>query len=103
MMYKIINISDGSEIGKVENPTYIKIKEATGVRIQLKADEPIENAQGIAYRNSAYNLQGKDGVGSDITVILVKVDAGEAASDNTAAIAANSEAIDQLIVSMLGV
>ena len=102
-MYKIINVADGNEIGKVDKPIYIKIKESTGVRIPLKADEPIENAQGIAYRNDAYNLQGKDGVGADITVLLVEMDAGIEATTNAAAIAANSEAIDQLIISMLEV
>ena len=101
-MYKIINVADGTEVGKVEKPIYIKIKESSGARIRLKADEPIENAQGIAYKNAAYNLQGKDGVGADITVFLAEVDAGEQASDNAAAITANSEAIDQLIIAMLG-
>ena len=102
-MYKIINVADGSELGKVDKPIYIKIKEASGSRVMLKADEPIENAQGIAYKDTAYNLQGKGGVGAEITVILVEVDAGVETSENAAAIAANSAAIDQLIVSLLEV
>lgn len=103
MMYKIINATDGSEIGKVEKPNYIKIKESTGVRIPLKKDEPISNAQGIAYRDSAYNLQGTDGVGADISVFLIEMDGGIATTDNTAAITANSEAIDNLVIAMLEV
>ena len=102
-MYKIINVIDGNEIGKVEKPIYIKIKESSGARIPLKAGEPIENAQGIAYKDTAYNLQGKEGVGADITVFLVEMDGGIEASANAAAIAANSEAIDQLVIAMLGV
>ena len=102
-MYKIINVSDGNEIGKVDKPIYIKIKEASGARIQLKAGEPISNAPGIAYKDSAYNLQDTNGVGADVTIILVEMDAGIEASKNAEAIAANSEAIDQLIIAMLEV
>ena len=102
-MYKIINVADGTELGKVEKPIYIKIKESSGARVRLKADEPLENAQGIAYKDTAYNLHGKDGIGADITVFLIEIDAGEQATANAAAIAANSAAIDQLVISLLEV
>ena len=56
-MYRIVNIATGEEIGKVDKPIYIRVKESTGARIQLKAGEGIEAAQGIAYKDNAYNLE----------------------------------------------
>ena len=96
-MFKIINTKDGSTIGSTEKLQFIKKKNSTGCYVQT--DE--ENAQGVAYLGTAYNIQGKDGVGADDTVILIEYDAGTEADKNSAAIAENSAAIDNLIVSML--
>ena len=96
-MFKIINTKDGSTIGSTEKLQFIKKKNSTGCYVQT--DE--ENAQGVAYLGTAYNIQGKDGVGADDTVILIEYDAGTEADKNSAAIAENSAAIDNLIVTML--
>ena len=97
-MYKIINIKGGNEIGSTENPRYIKKKD-TGCYIQT--DET--NAQGIAYKGTAYNLQGRDGIDVVDTVFLLEVDGGIETDNNAAAIADCSAAIDDIVVAMLGV
>ena len=96
-MYKIINVKDGSTVGSAEKIFFIKKKNSTGCYVA--ADE--KSAQGVAYCGTAYNIQGRDGVGADDTVILIEYDAGTEADKNSAAIAENSAAIDNLIVSML--
>ncbi len=96
-MYKIISTKDGSTVGSTEKLYFIKKKESTGCYIQT--DE--QNAQGVAYLGTAYNIQGRDGVGADDTVFLIEYDAGTEVDKNSAAIAENSAAIDNLIVSML--
>ena len=98
-MYKIINVKDGSTVGSAEKIFFIKKKTSTGCYIAT--DE--KSAQGVAYQGTAYNLQGRDGVGVDDTVFLIEYDAG-AESDKTAvAIAENSAAIDNILVTMLEV
>ncbi len=96
-MYKIIKVSDGETVGSTEKPYFIKKKTSTGCYVA--ADE--ETAQGVAYQCTAYNLQGRDGVGADDTVFLIKYDAGIESDEAAAAIAENSAAIDNLIISML--
>ena len=96
-MYKIINIKDGSTVGSTEKLYFIQKKESTGCYVQT--DE--QNAQGVAYLGTAYNIQGRNGVGADDTVILIEYDAGTESDKNSAAIAENSAAIDNLIVTML--
>lgn len=96
-MYKLISTKDGSTVGSTEKLFFIKKKESTGCYVQT--DE--KNAQGVAYLGTAYNIQGRDGVGADDTVILIEYDAGTEADKNSAAIAENSAAIDHLIVTML--
>ncbi|MBR1397722.1 MAG: hypothetical protein IJ563_09355 [Selenomonadaceae bacterium] len=95
-MYRIINTKDGSVIGSTEAPRFIK-KKYTGCYIQ--SDE--KNAQGVAYQGTPYNLHGRDGIGADDTVLLIEYDAGTEADRNAAAIAENSAAIDELVISML--
>ncbi len=96
-MYKIVNVEDGSTVGSTEKPYFIKKKESTGCYIAT--DE--KSAQGVAYQSTAYNIQGKDGVGAKETVILIEYDAGTESDKNSAAIAENSAAIDNLIIAML--
>ena len=95
-MYKIINTKDGTEIGSTETPRFIK-KKSTGCYIQT--DE--QNAQGVAYNNVAYNLQSRDGIDADDTVFLIEVDGGVESDKTAAAVAANSAAIDELVITML--
>lgn len=96
-MYKIINTKDGSTVGSAEKLYFIKKKASTGCYIAT--DE--KSAQGVAYKGTAYNIQGRGGVGADDTVMLIEYDAGTIADENTAAIAENSAAIDDIIVAML--
>lgn len=96
-MYKIISTADGSTIGTTENPLFIRKKETTGCYVKTKA----LNAQGVAYRGTPYNLQGKVGVGATDTVILVEFDAGDEVDKTAAALAENSSAIDNIIITML--
>ena len=97
-MYKIINTKDGTEIGSTETPRFIK-KKSTGCYIQTDK----QNAQGVAYKGTAYNLQGRDGIGADDTVFLIEIDGGVETDNNAAAIADCSAAIDDIVVAMLGV
>lgn len=96
-MYKIIDTKDGAVIGRTEAPLYIKIKVSTGCYIQTGA----ESAQGIAYRGTAYNLQGREPLGAEDTVILIETDAGTETDEISSALAENSTAIDNIIISML--
>ncbi len=97
-MYQIFNTADNTKIGTTEKVRFIK-KKITGSYVEAKEEE----AQGIAYKGTAYNLQGRDGVGAQETVYLIELDAGEVSDNTTAAVAANSAAIDDLIVAMLEV
>lgn len=93
-MYKIVNVKDGSVIGNVETPNYIKKKPSTGCYVNANT----KTAQGISYQGKAYNLQGKESLGAEDTVILVQFDIGELVSQTNE----NSKAIDDIIISMLG-
>ena len=92
-MYKIIDTKDGAVIGRTDTPLFIRKKETTGCYVQTNA----ESAQGVAYMGTAYNLQGKDGVGATDTVILVEFDSGTIADKTDE----NSAAIDEILISML--
>ncbi len=92
-MYKIIDTKDGSAVGSTEKPVFIKKSSTTGCFISTTA----KNAQGIAYLGTPYNLQGRDSVGANETVLVVEVDAGTIA-DKTAE---NSAVIDEILISML--
>lgn len=96
-MYKIINTKDGSTVGSTEAPLFIKKKASTGCYIQTLETK----AQGIAYLGTAYNLQGREPLGADETVMLIEVDAGAEADKTAATLAENSAAIDNIIISML--
>ena len=96
-MFKIVNVSDGSVIGNVEKPYFITVKESTGCFIP--SDEL--NAQGIAFHSIPYNLHGRQGLGVPDSVYLIEFDAGVANDSISAAIAENSAAIDDIIISLL--
>lgn len=72
-MFKIINSDTGEQLGIILLPTYIRKKAETGALITAKAN----NADGIAYHSTPYNLLGKVGVGAEETVVLEEFDEGE--------------------------
>ncbi|MBR1646163.1 MAG: hypothetical protein IJ685_05220 [Selenomonadaceae bacterium] len=94
-MYKIINANGGAVIGRTETPRFIRKKISTGCFVNAAE----KDAQGIAFQSKPYNLQGRDGVGAEKTVILVEFDLGTIADKTDE----NSAAIDNIIISMLGV
>lgn len=73
-MYQIINAETGAEIGKTDKPRYIKQSTDDCLIETIEKD-----AQGVAYDSTPYNLQGRDGVGAEVTVLLRECDAGEIA------------------------
>lgn len=95
-MYLLIRTADGVEIGAVERPQYIR-KSAEGAYIETNE----KDARGVAYLGVAYNLWNREPIGADETVMLVERDAGQTMSDTQRAVAANSDAIDNIIISML--
>jgi hypothetical protein len=93
-MYRIINTADGMEIGSTEAPRYIK-KSKSGQNIETTREE----ATGVAYKSTPYNLLNTEGVGADETVILSEYDAGDNAAEtikNTASIAELETAVCDL-------
>ena len=94
-MYKIIDTKDGAVIGSAERLLFIRKKPSTGCYISTTA----KDAQGIAFQGTPYNLQGRDGVGAEDTVILVEFDLGTIADKTDE----NSAAIDNIVISMLEV
>lgn len=86
-MYRIINTKTGAEIGSTEAPRYIKLSE-NGTKIEATPEE----ALGIAYKSTAYNLFGREGVGAEETVLLSEYDAG----DNVAETVKNTDSIAEL-------
>ena len=95
-MYKLINTNGGAEIGSTEKPRYIR-KKSTGCYVQTSEAE----AQGVAFKGAAYNIQGREGVGAEETVMLIEFDGGDAVSEVGAAVEANSAAIDELTIAIL--
>lgn len=74
-MYQIIDINTNELIGIVTEPNYIRLKKETGIFISAKK---IEQAEGIAFRNTVYNWVGHgDNLPVEHDVILMECDAGE--------------------------
>lgn len=69
-MFKIIK--DGNEIAITEKLNYIK-QNTNGVYISCNETE----AQGVAVKNTPYNLFGRENMDGCETVIAVEVDGGE--------------------------
>ena len=72
-MYKLINSETNELIGFVRKPAYIRIKESSGALVPTTD----RDAQGIAYHSVPYNLSGRDGVGADVSVVLIEFDEAE--------------------------
>ena len=75
-MYRIIKADDGAVIGSTEKPVYI-YRKSTGSFVQT--DE--QNAQGVAWKGTPYNLRDREGVGAEETVIVIEFDGAEATAD----------------------
>lgn len=71
-MYRLIMTRNGAEAGMTENPRFIK-RSSAGVYVET--DEAA--AEGVAYKGTAYNLQGRTGVGAEETVMLISFDSGD--------------------------
>lgn len=69
-MYKVIK--NGVEIAITDELTFIK-QTADSVFVLCTEDE----AQGVAVRNTPYNLLGRGGMTDCETVVVAKVDGGE--------------------------
>lgn len=75
-MFKII--CNGQVMGLCDEVRYIKVKPSTGIFIRAKSRE---EAQGLAIKSRAYNLQGHDEITYEGEVAMVafpvEVDGGE--------------------------
>ena len=74
MLYKIIDTSTDEIIGMTAAVNYIRRKPETGALVVAKK---IQDATGIAYKSTPYNLSGTDGIDADITVVISDFDEAE--------------------------
>lgn len=89
-MYRIIK-TDGTELGIVETPTYIKVT-ASGCFAPTDKD----SAVGVAYQSTAYNLFGSDAIADAETVIVSEVDGGGIFVQATELEAAITEGVNEV-------
>ena len=94
-MHRLINTNGGAEIGVTEKPRFIK-KSSTGVYIEAGEQE----AEGVAYKGTAYNLQGRTGVGAEETAMLIEFDGGDISAEvkNTGNVATSFTETDTFTV-----
>ena len=78
MIYKIVNADTNELIGITDNPRYIYLK-GTG---SLVPAERKQDATGVAYKSTPYNLVGTIGVGAETTVVVFELDNGDFQIDN---------------------
>lgn len=71
-MYRIIKISDGTEVGVTDSVVFIRYGNS-GCFVPTTQDEAI----GVAYNGTPYNLVGFDEIEGADTVVVSKIDAGE--------------------------
>lgn len=96
MMYRVVNTNTGVTVGFTEQPRFIK-KSSDGVFVQT--DE--QNAQGIAFESTPYNLRDREGLGVEETVMLIEIDPGENLTSTETTLAAHSQTLDDLLVMTL--
>ena len=89
-MYRIITL-DGTELGMTDSVLYIKITESGSFAPTTK-DEAI----GVAFRSTPYNLVGHSDIEGADTVVVAKCDGG-------ALVAHQRDLVDKLILSALEV
>lgn len=90
-MYRIIKVSDGTEIGVTDAVEFIRYGNS-GCFVPASQ----ENAIGVAYDGVPYNLIGSDEIEDADTVVVSKVDGG-------AELHIQRELMDELILSALEV
>lgn len=95
-MYRIVNTTTGQDVGKTDKPHFI-VKHSNGCYVHT--DE--ENAQGVAYRGTPYNLLDREGVGAEETVMLIECDAGDDQTQIEATLNDHSKVLDDLMVMSL--
>lgn len=95
-MYRIINTETGETVGITEEPRFIR-RNDRGNLVQTTEEE----AQGVAFRSTPYNLHNKEGVGAEETVLLNPYDAGEGLDEARQAIADLNATVDELVVDEL--
>ncbi len=88
-MYRIINTTDGKELGAVDHVTYIKVGPSGSY---IFADQ--EDAVGIALNGTPYNLVGHDEIQEADTVVVSEFDGG-------ALVAEQQKIINDLLISAL--
>lgn len=72
-MYKIIDAETGESIGLTEAVTYICLNAKNGCFTMCDK----QDAQGVAYASTPYNLFGKESMGNLPAVLVAEVDAGK--------------------------
>lgn len=70
-MYRIIKVADGAEVGITEAVNYIKIGSSGSLTTATKND-----AVGIAFDSTPYNLVGHDEIEGAETVVVSEIDGG---------------------------
>ena len=87
-MYRVIKI-DGTELGIVDSVTYIKFGSSGDYTVATEQD-----AIGVAFDSTPYNLIGHDEIQGADTVVVSKVDGGSMVSYQ-------HSLIDELIITAL--
>jgi hypothetical protein len=95
-MYKIVK--DGELLSICDAPRYIKYNERTASYVLTTEEE----AEGVAVDSTPYELFGKTLEGNQGVVLVNEVDGGELVFADQNGIKANSDAIDEILISMLG-
>lgn len=94
-MYKITK--NGETIAVCETPLYIKVDPETGCYIEATA----KGADGIAINGVPYSLPGHD-LNGQPKVDIQEINGGTLLLEDEKKISSNSEAIDNIIISLLG-
>lgn len=90
-MYRIIKVSDGTEIGVTDTIEFIRYGNSGCC---VPADQ--KHAIGVAVNSVPYNLVGHDEIEGAETVVVSEIDGG-------AVLAKQGSLVDDLILSALGV
>lgn len=75
-MYQIIRISDGEKIGITDSIRYIKLGKSGSYATAKK-----EDAIGVAYNGTAYNLHGYNEIEGASSVVVSEIDSGKLVLD----------------------
>lgn len=89
MMFKIITTS-GTELGFTDSVRFIK-RSSEGTFVEATKDEAV----GIAFNSSPYNLAGKNEIEGAEAVLIIETDAGREVSELRATTARQAEELQQ--------